>query len=83
MRDMLLIAAGLVGIYAELLRPGKVIPGVVGGVLLTLGLAGLARGPIEWSAVLWLGTPLVLLTAGLLAIAWRARRNKISNAQLR
>ncbi len=73
---MLLITAGFVGICAELLRPGKVIPGVVGGVLFMLGIAGVVRGPIEWSAVLWLGAPLILLSAGLLAIAWRARRNK-------
>lgn len=76
MRDMLLTVAGLTGIYVEFIWPGKVIPGVAGGVLLMLGIAGMQRGPVDWGAVILLGAPMVGVSAGLLAIAWRARRNK-------
>jgi membrane-bound ClpP family serine protease len=78
MRDMLLVAAGLCGIYAEFIWPGKVIPGAAGGVVLMLGIAGMIRGPMDLGAVVLLGVPIALLTIALLAIAWRARRNKIS-----
>jgi len=76
MRDMLLAVVGLCGVYAEFIRPGKVIPGAAGGVLLMLGIAGMMKGPVDVRAVVMLGTPCTLLTIGLLAIAWRARRNK-------
>ncbi len=76
MRDMLLAAAGLCGVYAEFIWPGKVIPGATGGVLLMLGIAGMMKGPVDLRAVALLGTPFGLLTFALLAIAWRARRNK-------
>ena len=76
MRDVLLAAAGLGGVYAEFIWPGKVIPGAAGGVLLMLGIAGMMKGPVDLGAVVMLGTPFALLTIALLAIAWRARRNK-------
>ena len=76
MRDMLLVAAGLCGVYAEFIWPGKVIPGAAGGVLLMVGIVGMIRGPVDLRAVVLVGTPLALLTVALLAIAWRARRNK-------
>ena len=76
MRDMLLVVAGLCGIYAEFIWPGKVIPGAAGGVVLMLGIAGMIKDGVDLRAVVLLGTPLALLTAVLLAIAWRARRNK-------
>jgi membrane-bound ClpP family serine protease len=73
---MLLVAAGLCGVYAEFIWPGKVLPGAAGGVLLMLGIVGMVRGPVDLRAVLVLGAPMALLTVVLLAIAWRARRNK-------
>ena len=76
MRDMLLLAAGLCGVYAEFIFPGSVIPGAAGGVLAMLGIAGVLRGPVDARAVLLVGAPMALLTVVLLAIAWRARRNK-------
>jgi membrane-bound ClpP family serine protease len=76
MRDMLLVVAGLCGIYAEFIWPGRVIPGAAGGVVLMLGIAGMIKDGVDLRAVVLLGTPLALLTAALLAIAWRARRNK-------
>ena len=76
MRDMLLVVAGLCGIYAEFIWPCRVIPGAAGGVVMMLGIAGMNRDGVNLRAALLLGTPLALLTALLLAIAWRARRNK-------
>ena len=76
MRDMLLLAAGLCGVYAEFIWPGRVIFAAAGGVLLMLGIAGLMRGPVDVRAVWLVGVPLAMLTVTLLAIAWRARRNK-------
>ena len=76
MRDMLLIAAGLCGIYAEFIRPGSVLPGAAGGVVAMLGIAGMLRGPVDGKAVALVGAPLAIVTLALLAIAWRARRNK-------
>ncbi len=76
MRDMLLLVAGLSGVYAEFIWPGKVIPGAAGGVLLMLGIVGMMRGPVDLRAVALLGTPFAVLTIALLAVAWRARRNK-------
>ena len=76
MRDVLLAAAGLCGVYAEFIWPGKVIPGAAGGVLLMLGVAGMMKGPVDLRALALLGTPCALLTFALLVIARRARRNK-------
>jgi membrane-bound ClpP family serine protease len=76
MRDMLLVVTGLSGIYAEFIWPCKVIPGAAGGVLLMLGIAGMRKGPVDLPAVLLLGIPFALFTLALLALAWRARRNK-------
>ena len=79
MRDMLLLVAGLCGIYAEFIWPCKVIPGAAGGVILMLGVAGMMKGPVDLSAVVLLGMPMAFLTIALLAIAWRARRNKTAS----
>ena len=76
MRDVLLALGGLCGVYAEFIWPCKVIPGAAGGVMLMLGVSGMMKGPVDLRAVLVLGTPFALLTFALLAIAWRARRNK-------
>ncbi|MEO5924700.1 MAG: DUF6152 family protein [Bryobacteraceae bacterium] len=75
---LLLIALGTLGVYAECCLPGKVVPGVVGGVLLTIGLASLVNTPvpIHWPLAIATILPLVLATAFLLPIAIRARRNK-------
>ena len=62
MRDVLLAVAGLFGVYAEFIWPGKVIPGAAGGVLLMLGIAGMMEGPVDVRAVELLGAPFALLT---------------------
>jgi membrane-bound serine protease (ClpP class) len=77
---ILMIALGALGVYAELCRPGKVLPGVVGGISLTTGVASLAKtdAPIPWRLTLIIGTPLVILTVFLVTVAVRARRNKLT-----
>jgi membrane-bound ClpP family serine protease len=73
-----LIAFGALGIAAEFCLPGKVIPGVVGGVLVTVGAASLIRTPqpipVTLALKVWLPTSFILVW--LSRIALRARRNK-------
>jgi membrane-bound serine protease (ClpP class) len=56
----LLLLIGIAGIAFELLSPGIVAPGVVGGISLLLGLYGSAQLPVEAAGVL-----LLLLAFGL------------------
>ena len=56
-----LVFAGALGIYAECIRPGRVVPGVGGGVLLLLGLSGFQFLPING-----LGAALIALAFGCL-----------------
>ena len=76
-----LIAMGVLGIYAELCRPGRVVPGVFGGVALLVGLASLVNAPpgasISWPLVAVVLVPLGAITAFLLKVAVRARWNKL------
>ena len=68
------LALGWAGIAAEFLFPAKVIPGALGGVLATLGLWALLPG--HAGVALAVAAPCAAVTAALLAIAVRARRNK-------
>ena len=78
---IVLIAIGVLGIYAELCRPGRVVPGVLGGVAFLVGVASLVNAPpgapISWPVVTALLVPLGASTAFLLKVAIRARRNKL------
>jgi membrane-bound ClpP family serine protease len=77
---ILLIALGVLAIYVELCRPGRVVPGVFGGVILLVGFASLVNAPpnarISWPLVAILLVPLGAVSAFLLKVAIRARRNK-------
>jgi membrane-bound ClpP family serine protease len=81
---LLALLIGLLFIYCECLRPGMVIPGILGGVAAVV--AGLAfwSNRSSWSslspAMLALSAAFVLLTVFLLYAALRARRNKVSDA---
>jgi membrane-bound ClpP family serine protease len=55
--------AGALGIYAECIRPGRVVPGVAGGVLLLLGLSQIRFLPINW-----LGVASIALAFGFFAL---------------
>jgi membrane-bound ClpP family serine protease len=67
-------ALGWAGIVAEFLFPAKVVPGTIGGIMALLGLWGLLPGHAEVG--LAVAIPCAAVTAVLLAIAVRARRNK-------
>ena len=72
--ETVFIAAGWIGILLEFLRPGWVLPGAAGGVLL---LVGLSRTLPEHPAIaMAVSGPFLLAASWLLVIAWRARRNK-------
>lgn len=47
----LLMSLGMLGIYFELAHPGAVLPGVVGGISLLLGLFALSVLPVNYTGV--------------------------------
>jgi membrane-bound serine protease (ClpP class) len=53
----ILLILGALGIYVEFSSPGLIFPGVLGGILVLLGLSGLAVLPINW-----VGASLLLLS---------------------
>lgn len=61
----ILLALGALGIYVEFNMPGTVAPGVLGGILLLLGLNGLAVMPINWmgAAMIVMGLTFFVLEA--------------------
>src|SRR5713226_4525937 len=61
----ILLVLGALGIYVEFSAPGLIFPGVAGGILVLLGLSGLAVLPINWigAALLILGVSLFVLEA--------------------
>ncbi len=58
---VLLVMAGLLGLYIEFNQPGMIIPGVVGGVCLILAAIAFQILPFSW-----VGLMLMMLGAGLL-----------------
>lgn len=75
-----LVALGILLIYTEFCFIGKVIPCVLGGILLLVGLASLTNAPagtqISWTLAATLAIAILAISAYLLRIATRARRNK-------
>lgn len=57
----LLLSLGSLGLVLEISNPGALVPGVVGGLGLLLGLFGLGTLPINWAGVLLMGFGFVLL----------------------
>ncbi len=47
----ILLILGALGVYLEFTSPGLILPGVVGGILLLLGLSSLSVLPINWLGV--------------------------------
>jgi len=68
------IAAGWSGVLMEFIRPGWVLPGVAGGVLLVYGLARAL--PAHPDVAVLSSAPFLIVALWMLAIAHRARRNK-------
>ena len=74
---LLLVIAGLLGIYAELLRPGMIAPGVAGASLVAIAIPGVHRAGLNPTVAVTLVAPFALITVYLLSIAVRARRGKL------
>jgi hypothetical protein len=68
------IVAGWSGVLVEFVRPGWVLPGAAGGVLLVYGLARVL--PEHPDVAVLLSAPFLILALWMLGIARRARRNK-------
>ncbi len=64
---LIFIIAGALGIYAEFSSPGRIAPGVIGTALVVLGLASLARDPIDWR-----GAALIVIAFGFFLLEARA-----------
>lgn len=60
---VLLMLAGMLGIYVEFTNPGLIVPGVVGAVSLVLGFVALQILPFSWLGLFLLGGGLALFVA--------------------
>jgi membrane-bound ClpP family serine protease len=78
--SMVFTALGVLAVACEFLRPGSVVPGVVGSLLLVFAAHSLYVNPPDWSLAwpwaLGLLLPVVVVLAFLFVTALRARRNK-------
>ncbi len=71
------VVVGVLGIYAELMRPGRVVPGIAGGVAVLVGIASLVRSGMPGAGfTVGLLVPVVAASIYLGRIAIRAWRNK-------
>ena len=59
-----LIITGLLCVCVEFLRPGSVVPGVVGSMAVLCGIAALMEHPMDWRGVALLVLSPLLLAAG-------------------
>jgi len=61
----ILLVLGALGVYVEFSSPGLIFAGVAGGIMVLLGLSGLAVLPINWigAALLILGVSMFVLEA--------------------
>jgi membrane-bound serine protease (ClpP class) len=60
-----LLIAGLLGVVAEVITPGAVLPGVVGVISLILALAGLGQMPTNWAGVALIAAGVVMFVLDL------------------
>jgi len=65
----ILMASGILGIYVEFCAPGRVLPGVLGGIFVLLGLSSIVNLPINW-----VGLALLALAVALLVLESKTRR---------
>lgn len=61
----ILLSLGLLGIFLELANPGAILPGVVGGIFLLLGLFALGNLNVNWAGVLLMAFGFILFIADL------------------
>ena len=57
----ILLSLGSLGLVLELSNPGAVVPGVVGGLALLLGLYSLGTLPVNWTGALLMALAFILL----------------------
>lgn len=60
---VLLILAGLLGLYVEMTTPGVILPGVAGGICLVLGFISLQILPFSWLGLLLFACGIALVVA--------------------
>lgn len=63
---VILLMAGMLGLYVEFTQPGLILPGVLGAVCLILGAIALQILPFSWLGLILFGGGLALLVAELL-----------------
>jgi len=56
----ILLSLGMLGLFFELANPGAILPGVLGGILLLLGLYTLGMLDVNWAGVLLMGFAFLL-----------------------
>lgn len=59
----ILLSIGMLGLFLELSSPGAVLPGLLGGLGLILGLLGLGTLPVNWTGALLIAFAFVLFIA--------------------
>ena len=63
----LLISAGVMAIFFEVITPGGFILGTVGGVMLVLGSIGLKMLPFNWAGIVLIVAGIIVMTIDLIA----------------
>lgn len=63
----LLISLGTMGLFFELSNPGAILPGVLGGICLLLGLYALGSLPINYAGLLFMALAMLLFIADIVA----------------
>ena len=63
----LLISAGVMAIFFEIITPGGFILGTVGGVMLVLGSIGLKMLPFNWAGIVLILAGIILMAVDLIA----------------
>ncbi len=56
----ILLSLGMLGLFFELANPGSILPGVLGGILLLLGLYALGMLDVNWAGVFLMGFAFLL-----------------------
>ena len=57
----LLLTFGALGLFVELLSPGLIVPGVVGGLAMIIGLVALGALPFNWAGIVLLALAAILI----------------------
>jgi membrane-bound serine protease (ClpP class) len=69
---VILLLAGVLGLYVEFNQPGTLVPGVLGGVCLLLALVAMQILPFSWLGLLLMAIGIALLVAEAFVTSWGA-----------